>query len=168
MKIKISIVILSIFISLNPVIASKRKFSQNMGERREFVDMESNLDMLTKGDKTGVVIFCPTVFALYYGENEYYQTQMFRNYDVQKLRFYIDYTSYNGSAVRFHYIIIGPEYEAYSTDWYRPKKNKYYYYYIEFNNPSFTKGLYKLVVFAETATLSAGLESSGECLFRVY
>lgn len=117
---------------------------------------------VTTGDKPGTqMLTCYTMDAAGY------QWQMIKLSENETIYWVIEYTAVFNSDVRFYFIINGPEFLQYLTDWTPSKYKNYYYTYLETNN-NWKKGTYTLTVIAEHDSTRSGAEAIGSCRVRLY
>jgi len=117
---------------------------------------------VTTGDKPGT-----QMLACYTVDTEGYQWQMIKLSENEAISWVIEYTAVYNSDVRFHFIINGPEFFQYLTEW-TPSKYKNYYATVLETNNDWKKGTYTLTVIAEHDKTRSGAESVGSCRVRLY
>ena len=117
---------------------------------------------VTAGDKPGT-----QMLACYAMDAEEYQWQMIKLSENDKIFWVIEYTAVYNSDVRFHFIMNGPEFYQYLTEW-TPSKYKNYYATVLETNNNWKKGTYTLTVIAEHDKTRSGAESVGSCRVRLY
>jgi hypothetical protein len=117
---------------------------------------------VTTGDKPGIqMLACFTLDA------EEFQWQMIKLSENENIFWVIEYTAVFNSDVRFHFIMNGPEFFQFLTDWTPSKYKNYYATALETNN-NWKKGTYTLTVIAEHDKTRSGAESVGSCRVRLY
>ena len=117
---------------------------------------------VTTGDKPGAQML--TCYTL---DVEGFQWQMIKLSENATISWVIEYTAVFNSDVRFQFIMNGPEYFQFLTDW-TPSKYKYYYFTALETTNEWKKGTYTLTVIAEHDKTRSGAESIGSCRVRLY
>jgi hypothetical protein len=128
-----------------------------------FEDQQPELyAQVTTGDKPGT-----QMLACYTMDSEEYQWQMIKLSQNESIYWVIEYTAVYNSDVRFYFIMNGPEFFQYVTDW-TPSKYKNYYATVLETNNNWKKGTYTLTVIAEHRKTRSGAEAIGTCRVRLY
>ena len=117
---------------------------------------------VAQGDKPGT-----QMLACYTMDAEEDQWQIIKLSENERIFWVIEYTAVYSTDVRFHFIMNGPEFFQYLTEW-TPSKYKNYHVTILETNNDWIKGTYTLTVIAEQEKNRAGSESIGTCRVRFY
>lgn len=118
---------------------------------------------VTQGDKPGAQIL-----TCYTADEDGAQMQMIRLSSNDSIFWVVEYTGvYYTSDASFHFIITGPEFFYFQTDFYQAKYKNYYFTALETNN-NWKKGTYTVTVVAELDKNRSGAECIGSCRVRLY
>jgi len=118
---------------------------------------------VTQGDKPGVQIL-----TCYNADEEGSLMQMIKLSENDSIFWIVEYTGvYYDADASFHFIITGPEFFYYPTDFFEAKYKNYYYTALETNN-NWKKGTYTMTVIAELEKNRAGSACVGSCRVRLY
>lgn len=117
---------------------------------------------VTNPDKPGgQILTCYTA-----GEDEI-QMQMIKLSENDSLWWVVEYTGVYNTKLSFHFIITGPEFFYYQTDFFAGNYKKYYYTALN-TNANWKKGTYTLTVVAQQQKAKSGAECVGSCRVRLY
>ena len=115
------------------------------------------------GDKPGAQIL-----TCYAADEDGTQMQMIKLSANDSIFWVVEYTGvYYSTKASFHFIITGPEFFYYQTDFYDAKYKKYYFTALN-TNSNWKKGTYTLTVIAELNKNRSGAECIGSCIVRLY
>ena len=118
---------------------------------------------VTNPDKPGAQIL-----TCYAADEDGVQMQMIKLSSNDSIFWVVEYTGvYYSSKASFHFIITGPEFFYYQTDFYDAKYKKYYFTAMN-TNSNWKKGTYTLTVIAELNKSRSGAECVGSCIVRLY
>lgn len=118
---------------------------------------------VTDPDKPGAQIL-----TCYTADEDGMQSQMIKLGSNDSIYWVVEYTGvYLNAKVSFHFIMNGPEFFYYQTDFTEAKYKKYYYTALQTNN-NWKKGTYTLTIIAEHNKNRSGAECVGSCVVRLY
>ncbi|MGD9344803.1 MAG: hypothetical protein PVH84_03005 [Candidatus Aminicenantes bacterium] len=127
---------------------------------------DENPEMITQvlqRDKPGAQIL-----TCYTADDDGNLMQMIELSDTDTIYWVVEYTGvYYDADASFHFIITGPEFFYYQTDFFEAKYKNYYYAALE-TNDNWKKGTYTMTVIAELEKNRAGSECVGSCRVRIY
>ncbi|MGB3861412.1 MAG: hypothetical protein WBF32_01275 [Candidatus Aminicenantaceae bacterium] len=118
---------------------------------------------VTDPDKPGA-----QVLTCYAADEDGAQMQMIQLSANDSIYWVVEYTGvYLSAKASFHFIINGPEFFYYQTDFYDAKYKKYYFTALN-TNTDWKKGTYTLTVIAQHNKNRSGAECIGSCIVRLY
>jgi hypothetical protein len=94
-------------------------------------------------------------------------SQVLKLSENSTIYFYVEYTATWNTNVAFHFILTGPEFLEYETDFFTARHKDYSYVGLYTGN-DWKKGVYTLTVIAEQAKSLSGAECVAKCKFRFY
>lgn len=148
--------------------AQERKMqTQKKGLELRTDARSTHIDKIIQAEVSRIVMLsvCPVV--KYYDDESHYVSNNIDLNEIEELRFDYDYTANYNTRVRFHLFCTGPRYAEYKTSWEWASYGIHGGGSIDIPDYYWKEGIYKIVVIAETQTLSSGAQSTVECVVRL-